>query len=109
LKYPKHQYIRSKELLTNARHIPCQHCGADDGTVVAAHSNQSIHGKGRGIKADDNRIASLCYKCHFITDQGKGLSKQERINLWQNAHERTVQCLVEQGLWPINIPLPDKI
>jgi hypothetical protein len=51
--FPKHNYIRSKKLLENARKIPCQHCLADDGTVVAAHTNWG-GGKGRGIKADDN-------------------------------------------------------
>ena len=58
MKYPKHQYVRSKALLEAAREIPCQWCGADDGTVVAAHTNWGA-GKGRSNKADDNMIASL--------------------------------------------------
>lgn len=103
----KFNYFRSKSHLKNVASLPCQICFSE-GKSQAAHSNQLIHGKGRGIKASDEYTASLCYECHFLLDQGKGFSKQERINLWQNAHERTVQCLVEQGLWPINIPLPDK-
>ena len=106
MKFPKHQYVRSKALLEAARAIPCQWCGADDGTVVAAHSNQSIHGKGRGIKASDNMIASLCYFCHAECDQGKSLTKMERMGMWRTAHERTVELLNELGLWPKDVPQP---
>lgn len=106
MKYQKHQYIRSKELLENARKIPCQWCGADDGTIVAAHSNELIHGKGRSVKADDNRIASLCYSCHTELDQGAMMSKDERRGMWRIAHWKTVDLLVEQNLWPQNVPIP---
>ena len=105
MKYPKHQYIRSKALLEAARQIPCQWCGADDGTIVAAHSNWG-HGKGRGIKANDNQIASLCFSCHTELDQGKWLNKMERMGVWKMAHYRTVDLLNELGLWPEEIPQP---
>lgn len=104
--YAKHQYIRSKALLEAARKIPCQWCGADDGTVVAAHSNEMAHGKGRGIKADDNMIASLCFSCHTELDQGKWMTKMERRGMWRVAHERTVELLNELGLWPLDVPQP---
>ena len=104
--YQKHQYIRSKALLEAARKIPCQWCGADDGTIVAAHSNQLAHGKGRGIKAGYNYIASLCYLCHTELDQGKCMTKMERIGMWRTAHERTVDLLNELGLWPDDVPQP---
>lgn len=103
--YPKHEYVRSKELLKNAREIPCQHCGADDGTVVSAHANWG-GGKGRGIKADDNMIASLCHKCHMELDQGTGMSKAERMAMWFDAHLLTVYALNICGLWPDDVPLP---
>lgn len=105
MKYPKHQYVRSKALLEAAREIPCQWCGADDGTVVAAHTNWGA-GKGRSIKADDNMIASLCFYCHTELDQGKYMNKMERMGMWQTAHERTVQLLNELGLWPKDVPQP---
>ena len=105
MKYPKHQYVRSKALLEAAREIPCQWCGADDGTVVAAHTNWG-GGKGRGIKADDNQIASLCFFCHTELDQGKSLTNMERIGMWRTAHERTVDLLNELGLWPKDVPQP---
>ena len=88
---------RNKKLLEIARKIPCQNCGIDDGTVVAAHSNQLRDGKGKGIKAHDYRIASLCFKCHSELDQGRSLSKMERVELWEEAHRRTIAELFEQG------------
>ena len=103
--YPKHEYVRSKELLKNAREIPCQHCGADDGTVVAAHTNWG-GGKGRGIKASDNMIASLCFECHSHLDQGTSRTKLERMAMWFDAHYLTVHKLNASGLWPKNVPLP---
>jgi hypothetical protein len=104
--FPKHNYVRSKKLLENARKIPCQHCLADDGTVVAAHSNQLIHGKGRGIKASDEYIASLCFHCHSQLDQGASMTKAERQEMWEDAHRLTVTMLRLRGLWPDDVPLP---
>lgn len=89
---------RNQRLLEAARELPCQHCGVQDGTVVAAHSNQLRDGKGRSIKAHDYRIASLCYRCHSDLDQGSTMSKQERLEMWEEAHRRTVGLLFERGI-----------
>jgi hypothetical protein len=89
---------RNRKLLNACRELPCQNCGISDGTVVAAHSNQLKDGKGRGLKAHDYRVASLCYKCHMELDQGKDLSKQERTELWEEAHRKTIGQLFEQNL-----------
>lgn len=86
---------RSDKLLKSVRDCPCQSCGAMDGTIVAAHSNQMRDGKGRGLKADDYRIAALCYKCHTELDQGKNMSREERLNMWENAHRATIGWLFE--------------
>lgn len=102
----KHQYIRSKKLMEAYREIPCQNCGIADGTVCGAHSNWAAHGKGKAIKADDNRVASLCHRCHGELDQGSHLTKTERVELWTAAHERTVKELNRLGLWPKNVPQP---
>ena len=102
----KHQYVRSKKLLESCREIACQWCGIADGTVVAAHSNALAHHKGKAIKADDNRVASLCHRCHSELDQGSHLTKAERVELWTAAHERTVKELNRLGLWPKNVPQP---
>ena len=88
---------RSDKLLKAVRDCPCQSCGAMDDTIVAAHSNQMRDGKGRGLKADDYRIAALCYTCHAELDQGKNMSREERLNMWENAHRATIGWLFENG------------
>ena len=89
---------RNKKLLEVARLLPCQHCGIEDGTVVAAHSNQLRDGKGRGLKSSDAMISSLCYNCHSKLDQGKDLNKQQRIDMWEEAHRNTMQAMIEREL-----------
>ena len=88
---------RNKQLLEIARKFPCQHCEISDGTVVAAHSNQLRDGKGKGIKAHDYRIASLCFTCHAELDQGTKMSKAERVEFWEEAHRKTLALLFESG------------
>jgi hypothetical protein len=89
---------RNKKLLEIARLLPCQICGIEDGTVVAAHSNQLRDGKGRGLKASDFRIASLCFRCHAEADTSSTLSKVARIEMWEQAHRATIGELFERGL-----------
>jgi len=86
---------RNKKLLEIVRESPCQLCGAEDGTVVAAHSNQLRDGKGRSIKAHDYRIAALCYTCHADIDQGR-MSREDKQDLWEMAHRKTVGWLFEK-------------
>ena len=89
---------RNKKLLELARLLPCQHCGIEDGTVVAAHSNQLRDGKGRGLKSSDFRIASLCFRCHAEADTSSTLSKVARIEMCEQAHRATIGELFERGL-----------
>ena len=88
---------RNKKLLELVRQCPCQTCGNQDGTVVAAHSNQLRDGKGRGMKAHDYRIAALCYRCHMELDQGTKMTKEERADSWDEAHRATIGWLFENG------------
>jgi hypothetical protein len=88
---------RNPKLLQAVRDCPCQHCGIQDSTIVAAHSNQMRDGKGRGLKAHDYRIAALCFKCHHEIDQGKDLSREERLNIWEDSHRATIGWLFENG------------
>ena len=81
---------RSKKLLEILRTLPCQLCGLEDGTIVAAHSNQQRDGKGTGIKAHDFRTAALCYKCHMELDQGSTYLKSKKLELWEEAHRKTI-------------------
>ena len=85
---------RNKKLLEVVRDSPCQLCGAQDGTVVAAHSNQLRDGKGRSIKAHDYRIAALCFRCHADIDQGR-MSREDKQDLWEMAHRKTIGWLFE--------------
>lgn len=105
MKFPKHQYVRSKKLLKLVADLPCQHCLTTEG-VQAAHTNWG-GGKGRSIKADDNLVAALCQACHFEIDQGKNLTKADRQEMWVNAHNRTVEILRRTGQWPVDVPLPE--
>ena len=63
--------------------------------MVAAHSNQLRDGKGRSIKAHDYRIAALCFRCHSELDQGSKMSKEDRVDIWEMAHRKTVGWLFD--------------
>jgi len=89
---------RNSKLLEDIRQLPCSHCGADDGTVVAAHANELRFGKGRGIKAHDWATAALCFTCHAELDQGAKLSKQERQAMWESAFFETLHNLWVHGI-----------
>jgi hypothetical protein len=43
-------------------------CKPEPGSVVWAHSNDSRHGKGFGLKADDQYGCYACYWCHRVLD-----------------------------------------
>lgn len=90
---------RNKKLLEFAKDCPvCMCCDEpNDGTVVAAHSNQLRDGKGMGIKAHDYRIAYLKFEHHMEIDQGKNLSKQEKIDRFEYSHRKSIGWLFETG------------
>jgi hypothetical protein len=89
---------RNQKLLEVVRQSPCQNCGTQDGTVCAAHSNQLRDGKGRSLKAHDYRVAALCFRCHSNLDQGYQMSKEERVELWESAHRKTIGWLFDNDL-----------
>lgn len=49
------------------------------------------------MKADDVFVASLCPACHSEIDHGKNMTRQQRIDAWQAAHERTLLALFTFG------------
>lgn len=63
--------------------------------MVAAHSNQLRDGKGRAIKSHDFRVAALCFRCHAEIDQGSKMSKEDRVDIWEMAHRKTIGWLFE--------------
>jgi hypothetical protein len=97
---------RSPLLLSFAREAPyCFGClRNNDGSIVSAHSNQLRDGKGKSIKAHDFRIAFLCGVCHHAIDQGSKLSREERREMWENAHRLTIGWLFTTGrLRPVRV------
>lgn len=85
---------RNRRLLDLAKGQRCVMCGADDDTIVAAHSNLGEHGKGMGVKAHDSMHAWLCYGCHSEYDQGHSMTKQEKRDFIL-----TAICKTYQEMW----------
>ncbi|MDO7201890.1 hypothetical protein Q5M62_13410 [Acinetobacter baumannii] len=67
--------MRSTKRLNEIRALPCVRCGQSPSQ--AAHSNFSEHGKGKGIKADDNYTIPLCHGCHMVFDQYRNMGREE--------------------------------
>jgi hypothetical protein len=67
------------------------------------------HGKGRGIKASDEYTAALCQTCHYDLDQGRSMTKSERVDFWDLAWRNTVRQLIEQDLWPVGLDVPAEL
>lgn len=92
---------RNRKFLDLARGMPCASCGAQDDTVVAAHSNMLQHGKGRGIKAHDWAVAHLCFRCHREYDQGTSMNRREKEAFFLNAALNTYGMMMKLGLLEI--------
>lgn len=95
----KSSNFRSPKLLKTFKYAPiCFGCeSVNDGTVVAAHSNSSVYGKGMGLKAHDWAVAGLCHSCHYEIDQGSKLLKEAREGKWLSAHIKTMEWLFKTG------------
>lgn len=102
----KTEYFRSRKHLQNVASLACQHCGLI-GSTQASHSNAAQHGKGRAIKSSDEFAAALCAHHHHEIDQGRSLTRSERVKVWTDAYHSTVRELVRRGLWPMDVALPD--
>lgn len=88
--------FRSEPLRRAVASLECMRCGTE-GRTQAAHSNQQRDGKGMGIKATDASIAALCCDCHTEIDQGRSMTKAERLEAFEEAHRKTMIALVERG------------
>lgn len=88
---------RDPDLLKLAKGEKCllqisDHCMGDQGdTTVAAHSNFMMHGKAKGLKAEDCYSVWSCYKCHSIFDQGGVFTREEKANLFYEALLRQIE------------------
>jgi hypothetical protein len=90
---------RNKELTQSAKYEACVSCGANDGTIVWAHSNHQAHGKGMGIKSHDLFGAYLCSRCHdeydgrTLPELNKAAKRVKFLELW----ERSMIIACEKG------------
>lgn len=87
---PKAEPQRNPYLLSMARGQACTLevpgiCNGDRTTVVAAHSNLSIHGKAGARKADDQYHVYACFACHQWLDQG-GAPAEIKACAFMQAH-----------------------
>ena len=62
-----------------------------------AHSNQSRHGKGMSIKADDMFHVASCHSCHAELDQGKRFTREEKREFWSQGWENTIALYIRNG------------
>jgi len=89
---------RNAKLKASAKHESCVSCGANDGTIVWAHSNSQRHGKGMGIKAHDLFGAYLCAKCHYLYDEGTwGIGNGNKAQWFDAAWEKSMIIACEKG------------
>ena len=86
--------FRSRKLLDLCHDTPCQatfphNCS---GTIVPAHSNQQLFGRGHAFKADDCFVAAVCPDAHDYIDGRKGgWEKEMKHAEWMRAHIATVR------------------
>lgn len=62
-----------------------------------AHANSARYGKGMSLKAHDVFHAAACHSCHVELDQGRTLSREERLDYWQRGFERTMLLYFRLG------------
>lgn len=91
----KSRQHRNPMLLRLAMNKPCllnipEVCTGAWATVVACHSNLSIHGKAGARKANDEYTVWGCSACHTWLDQGPA-SAEKKSAAFQQAHARQVE------------------
>lgn len=93
--------FRNRRLLNLAYELPCTlriEGVCEGGRGEPCHSNQARHGKGGGMKAHDCFYAAGCRACHRELDQGRRLTYEEKVEIWQRAFEETLLLLWQRGL-----------
>lgn len=61
--------------------------------VDAAHSNQSAHNKGLGIKASDEFTIPLCRQHHIEYDQFQKMNRSQSVEWFNQMLEKTERIL----------------
>ena len=106
---PKDEAYRNRQLLDLSRGAPCANCGLYTDTVVPAHANSSIYGKGAMRKADDCFVADLCVTCHHWLDQGNWTdpsgrfspSREDKLEMFRRAMDATTLRRWRLGLYQV--------
>ena len=83
--------MRDRKRLAAIRKLPCVVCGRSP--VDAAHSNQSSHGKGMGLKACDTKTISLCRSHHVEYDQFQKMNRSQSVEWFAKMLEKTERML----------------
>jgi len=99
---PKEKPYRNENLRRAVASLPCQNCGLE-GSTQASHSNQLKDGRGIGHKTSDAMLAALCNSCHYQIDYGKDLSREQKQEIWDAAHRKTMRALIERELLVVNV------
>lgn len=94
---PKSVPYRNEKLRRAVASLPCQNCGLE-GSTQASHSNQLSDGRGIGHKTSDAMLAALCNRCHYEIDYGKDMTREEKQEMWNGAHRKTMRALIEREL-----------
>ena len=83
--------MRDHKRLAAIRKLPCVVCGRSP--VDAAHSNQSAHNKGLGIKASDEFTIPLCRQHHIEYDQFQKMNRSQSEEWFDRMLEKTNRLL----------------
>ena len=83
--------MRSPKRLAEIRKLPCVVCGRSP--VDAAHSNQSAHNKGLGIKASDEFTIPLCRQHHIEYDQFQKMNRSQSVEWFAKMLEKIERML----------------
>ena len=83
--------MRDRKRLAAIRKLPCVVCGRSP--VDAAHSNQSSHGKGMGLKACDTKTIPLCRSHHVEYDQFQKMNRSQSVDWFAKMIEKTERML----------------
>ena len=101
MNYQKAHVIRSQAIRESARGQECTMqtpvCTHDRATVVWAHSNMQLHGKGVGRKADDIFGCYACSACHDWYDSSFA-SRDEKERVFYAAFSRSLRILIDSGV-----------
>jgi hypothetical protein len=85
----------NQQIRDSANGEACVVCGARDGTIVWAHSNECRHGKGKGIKSLDAFGFFACHRCHAFYDSG-GMARDEARRWFAEQWRKSMDRLKEK-------------